>query len=85
MEPTGTLVLFLILQSTVNKHHIRRVTLYRAYGTKRQACEEMCEFLDANEQLGRMHSLEFRFQPQAEHLSAEEVFEKRKPPTPKLK
>lgn len=78
MEITGTVVLFLVLNSTVNKHHIRRVQLFRAYGTKRQACEEMCEFLDANPDVTRAN-LEFQWRVQAEHMTLDEVAAFRKP------
>lgn len=77
MEETGNLRLSLVLKSTVNKHHIRRVMLFKAWGTKRQAAKEMHEFLEANSEVAHLN-VELVWKVQEEHLPLEALHQLRK-------
>lgn len=72
MEITGQLKVSLVLKSTVNKHHIRRVKLYGAWGTKQEAAKEVHGFMEANPEVAHMN-LEVVFQPREDHVSLDEL------------
>lgn len=73
METYGTLILHLILRSTTNKHHVRRVTLFKAYGTKEECGQEFHEFFTANQKMKDISELEFTWKIRDERLNMDEV------------
>lgn len=73
METYGTLILYLILNSTVNKHHIRRVALFKAHGSKEECGQQFHEFFEANPEIKSERRLEFVWRVRDEHMSHDEV------------
>lgn len=70
METTGTFT----AATQINKEdkRIRRLVVFRTYGTKREGARAFLAFIERNKHLAGL-PLEFRFQPQEEYVNSDDL------------